>query len=180
LEESDELARAFARGEAWAYEAAYRLHAGVLYAAAYGVLRNREEARECVQDVIARLWHRRPAFTYERGSLRAFLAVCARNEALTRARNAANRERIAERIAPVAALSDHSAGVAEREAVERALRTLTERQREAIVMAYYRGLTHPEIAEMTGEAVGTIKSRLSSALRRLREFFTSQEARTNV
>lgn len=178
LRSDDELASAFARGEAWAYEAAYRLHGDALYAAAYGVLRNPSDAQDCVHDVMARLWQRRHVFTPERGSLRAFLAVCARNEALTRARNAGTRERILTRVAPAppAASHDHSGEIAERDAVERALRTLTGKQRETIEMAYYQCLTHPEIAERTGEPVGTVKSRLSGALRRLRESFVAQES----
>jgi RNA polymerase sigma-70 factor (ECF subfamily) len=176
----DELARAFAAGESWAYEAAYTLHRDTLYAAAWSVLRDGGDAQDCVHDVMARLWRRRSAFTFERGSLRAFLAVCVRNEALTRARNAGNRERIALRLMPAAVAGDHSAGVAEREAVERALRALTDKQRETIVMAYYQGMTHPEIADRTGEPIGTVKSRLSGALRRLREFFIAEEQSSNV
>lgn len=174
---AEELARAFARGEAWAYEAAYRLHGDALYAAAMSVLRDAPDAQDCVHDVMARLWQRRHTFTPERGSLRAFLAVCARNEALTRSRNAGTRERILTRVvAPAAPSPDHSDVVAERESIERALSALTERQRETIQMAYYQCLTHFEIAERTGEPVGTVKSRLSGALRRLREFFAAQES----
>ena len=173
----DELALAFARGEAWAFETAYRMHGDALYAAARGVLHNASDAQDCVHDVMARLWQRRHTFTPERGSLRAFLAVCARNEALTRARNAGTRERILTRtFTPPAPSPDHGDEIAERESVERALHALTEKQRETIEMAYYQGLTHPEIAERTGEPVGTVKSRLSGALRRLREFFAAEES----
>lgn len=174
---ADELARAFARGEAWAYEAAYRIHGDALYAAARGVLHDASDAQDCVHDVMTRLWQRRHTFTPERGSLRAFLAVCARNEALTRARNAGTRERILTRfVAPAPPTRDHGDEVAERESIARALSTLTERQRETIEMAYYQCLTHPEIAERTGEPVGTVKSRLSGALRRLREYFATEES----
>jgi RNA polymerase sigma-70 factor, ECF subfamily len=173
----DELTLAFSRGEAWAYEAAYRLHGDALYAAARGVLRDTSDAQDCVHDVMARLWQRRSAFTPERGSLRAFLAVCARNEALTRVRNASTRERILSRVVPeVPAPRDYGDELAERESVERALSALTEKQRETIQMAYYQCLTHPEIAQRTGEPVGTIKSRLSVALRRMREFFAAEES----
>jgi RNA polymerase sigma-70 factor (ECF subfamily) len=174
---ADELARAFARGEAWAYEAAYRIHGDALYAAAYGVLHDASDAQDCVHDVMARLWQRRHVFTPERGSLRAFLAVCSRNEALTRARNAGARERILTRaLVPSPASRDHGDDVAERESVERALSSLTDKQRVMIELAYYQCLTHPEIAERTGEPVGTVKSRLSGALRRLREYFSAEES----
>lgn len=173
---ADELARAFARGEAWAYEAAYRIHGDALYAAAKSVLRDPSDAQDCVHDVMTRLWQRRHTFTPERGSLRAFLAVCARNEALTRARNAGARERILTRVVtPAAPSRDHGDDVVERESMERALSELTERQQETIRMAYYQCLTHVEIAERTGEPVGTVKSRLSGSLRRLREYFSAED-----
>lgn len=174
----DELARAFARGEAWAFEAAYRIHGDALYAAAWGVLHDASDSQDCVHDVMTRLWQRRHVFTPERGSLRAFLAVCARNEALTRVRNAGTRERILTQQlhAPAAPVRDHGDAFAERESVERALNALTDKQRETIEMAYYQCLTHPEIADKTGEPIGTVKSRLSGALRRLREYFAAEES----
>jgi RNA polymerase sigma-70 factor (ECF subfamily) len=174
---ADELARAFARGEAWAYEAAYRIHGDALFAAARRVLNDASDAQDCVHDVMVRLWQRRHVFTPERGSLRAFLAVCARNEALTRARNTGTRERILARsLVPAPPAPDHGEDVVERESVGRALNALTDKQRETIEMAYYQCLTHPEIAERTGEPVGTVKSRLSGALRRLREHFAAEES----
>lgn len=174
---ADELALAFSRGEAWAYEAAYRIHGDALYAAAYGILHDAPDAQDCVHDVMVRLWQRRHVFTPERGSLRAFLAVCARNEALTRARNTGTRERILTRAAaPAASARDHGDDVAERESMERALGALTGKQRDTIEMAYYQCLTHPEIAERTGEPLGTVKSRLAGALRRLREYFSAEES----
>lgn len=174
---ADELALAFSRGEAWAYEAVYRIHGDALLAAARSVLHDASDAQDCVHDVMVRLWKRRNVFTPERGSLRAFLAVCARNEALTRARNAGTRDRILTRsLVPPAPSPDHGADVAERVSVGRALDALTDKQRETIEMAYYQCLTHPEIAERTGEPVGTVKSRLSGALRRLREHFTAEES----
>jgi len=174
---ADELALAFARGEAWAYEAAYRIHGDALYAAANGVLRDASDAQDCVHDVMTRLWQRRHDFTPARGSLRAFLAVCARNEALTRARNAGTRERILTQSFVAAQPSkDHSDDVVERESVGRALGSLSDKQRETIELAYYRCLTHSEIAERTGEPVGTVKSRLSSALRSLRAYFAAEES----
>ncbi|MBV8722386.1 MAG: sigma-70 family RNA polymerase sigma factor [Candidatus Eremiobacteraeota bacterium] len=176
MDESRELAEAFASGEAWAYEAAYRMHAGLLQAAARSVLRDRDEAQDCVHDVLTRLWQRGNAYRIERGSLRAFLAVCVRNEALSRARTSSHRANIAQRLPPVPDEPDPSDAIAERETVGNALRSLNEKERGTLEMAYYEGLTHEQIAQRTGEPVGTIKSRLSSALRRLRAYFAQPES----
>lgn len=163
--------------EPWAYEAAFRLHRRVLQSAAYAVLRNAEDAEDCVADVMTRLWQRERIFREERGSLRAFLAVCVRNEALSRVRKSTNRERIAQTLRDTLALPDPTDRVAERASVERALLALDHKQRIAVDLAYYRHFTHEEIASELGEPVGTIKSRLSTALRRLREQFAKEEAR---
>jgi RNA polymerase sigma-70 factor (ECF subfamily) len=176
LEESPELALAFASGESWAYEAAYRLHGAILRAAARSVLRDENDAEDCVHDVLTRLWQRGNAYRVERGSLRAFLAVCVRNEAVGRARTASNRRQIDERLPKPAHESDPSQAVVDRTALDRAFGVLGEKERGTLTMAYYEGLTHEQIAEKTGEPVGTIKSRLSGALRRLRVYFATPES----
>lgn len=146
-----------------------------LYGVAFGVLRIAQDAQDCVHNVMLRLWRDGDAFRVERGSLRAFLAVCARNEALSRARTARNRDRIARSFREPAEQDDVGESVTTRESVRVALQSLTESQRRAIDLAYYTGLTHEQIAAELGEPVGTIKSRLSAALRRLRGDFVRQE-----
>ena len=169
-----EIARGFAAQEAWAYDAAYRAHGRVLYGAARNVLQSAQEAEDCVHDVLLRLW-RRDGFAAERGSLRAFLAVSVRNEALSRLRKRANRERIDRSVERSGNEPDVGDSVVERETVRAALDALNDKQRQCVELAYYRHLTHEQIASDLGEPVGTIKSRLASALRSLRERFTSEE-----
>jgi RNA polymerase sigma-70 factor, ECF subfamily len=171
-----ELSRGFAAREGWAYEAAYRLHGRTLYAAAFGVLRVAQDAQDCVHDVLLRLWQRGGDFRIERGSLVAFLAVCVRNEALSRLRKRGNRERIEQTATPSAAGADVGNAVADRASVDAALRRLNDKERRTVSLAYYRHLTHAEIAAELREPVGTVKSRLSSALRNLRAAFPREES----
>lgn len=175
-EEDPELSRAFAAREAWAYEAAYRLHGRTLYAAAFNVLRAAHDAQDCVHDVLLRLWQRGDDFRIERGSLVAFLAVCVRNEALSRLRKRGNRERIAQTVMSSAASGDPGDAVADRASIDAALRGLSDKERRTVGLAYYRHLTHTEIAAELREPVGTVKSRLSSALRNLRAAFPREES----
>lgn len=176
MDEERELARAFAAREAWAYDGAYRVHARVLYAAAFGILLDAQEAQDCVHDVMLRLWQRGSGYRAERGALRAFLAVSVRNEALSRLRKSRNRARIAARAAePIREEADIGERVVQRESVKRAIETLDEKQRRSIELAYFDHLTHDEIAGALGEPIGTIKSRISSALRKLREIFKTEE-----
>ena len=176
MDDDAELARAFVAREAWAYEAAYRMHGKVLYAAALGVLRDAQDAQDCVHDVLVRLWQRGNDFMRERGSLRAFLAVCVRNEALSRLRVARNRERIAASIPEPSDEPDVGEQVVQRVAIRGALETLDPKQRTIIELAYYTHLTHEQIAAKLKEPVGTVKSRLSAALRKLRERFTEESS----
>lgn len=174
MHEEPEVADAFIAHQAWAYEAAYRVHGRVLHAAAMQVLRNEHDAEDCVHDVLVRLWRERDAYRPARGSLRAFLAVCVRNEALWRLRKARNRLRIERSLEPSPDHPDIAGGVVQSESVRRAFGELTEKQQQAIKLAYFGYMTHEEIAGRLGEPIGTIKSRLSSSLRRLREVLTAE------
>jgi RNA polymerase sigma-70 factor, ECF subfamily len=169
------LARAFVNREAWAYDAAYKAHGNVLYSAALQVLHDPHEAADCVHDVLLRLWRRGDAYRLERGSLRAFLAVCARNEALSRSRKSKTRNRLVQTLDRPSDTADIAVGVADRESIRRALEVLPAKQREAIELAYMRQMTREEMASALGEPTGTVKSRLSSALRKLREVLAPGE-----
>jgi RNA polymerase sigma-70 factor, ECF subfamily len=180
LDADAELARAFVARQEWAHEAAYRVHGRVLYAAAYSVLRDANEAQDCVQDVLLRLWRDASVYRVERGSLRAFLAVCVRNEALSRLRKSLNRERIERTLQPPDDVEDIASGVAREDSIGRALAALNEEQRRAVALSYFGHLTHQEIAGRLGEPVGTVKSRLSAALRRLRAELGPQQETNDV
>jgi RNA polymerase sigma-70 factor, ECF subfamily len=167
--EDGALAAGFAAHEGWAFGEAYRRYASLLYSAAYNVLGNADEAQDCVGDAIARLWRSRNPYSSERGSLRSFLVVCVRNEAISRRRRQHRRARMEERLAGMApdraelTLPDPI----ERDRVRRALLALPAEQRLAIGLAYYGGKTQSEIAAELQEPLGTIKSRVKLGLRKL-------------
>jgi len=146
----------------------YSLHADVCFSVALHVLRNPDDAEDCVHDVFVRVWQRRDAYNPERGSLRSFLIACVRNEALGRRRSEERHRAIEERQASREGsveieIVDH----VEAARVHRALEALPPEQRKALELAYFKGLTHREIAESLGEPLGTVKSRLALALQRM-------------
>ncbi|HLI95821.1 MAG TPA: sigma-70 family RNA polymerase sigma factor [Candidatus Baltobacteraceae bacterium] len=160
---------AFVAREPWAFEAAYDAYRKQLYGAAFFVLRERSESEDCVHDVLVRVWRNEHAYSPVRGALRAFLVVCVRNEALSRRRRDANRRRIEHtQLHAVNAVESAEEPNAERIDVQHALERLNEPQRQAVRLAYYDGLTHEEIAQRLAQPLGTVKSRLSNALRTLR------------
>ncbi len=165
----EDLAVAFAAHERWAFAQAYRQYASLLYSAAYNVLRNGEEAQDCVGDAVARLWRAPHAYSSARGSLQSFLVVCVRNEAISRRRRQDRRLRLERRLAVMSPEHDEIrlADPVERNRVRLALLELAPEQRAPLTLAYYQGMTHTEIAAELKEPLGTIKSRIKLGLGKL-------------
>lgn len=160
------LARAFERRDAAAYESAYQRFGARLYGAALRVLGDRESASECVHDVFLQLW-RRGGYVARRGRLEAFLLVCVRNRALMTVRGRARGSSALKKLdAPVQYSVETD--VLERARIDRALSRLTSGQAEVVELAYYRGFTLAEVATELAIPIGTVKTRLSAALRALR------------
>jgi RNA polymerase sigma-70 factor (ECF subfamily) len=151
-----------------AFEAAYREHAPRLRAVAYAVLGDREAAQDAVHGALVRVWSA-GAYRPERGALLPFLIACVRREALDAGR-AARRRRLREvRAAGDPVMPDATAALdpVETRRIARALDALPSAQRDVIVRAYYGHRTLAEIAREGDLPLGTVKSRLSQALRRL-------------
>jgi RNA polymerase sigma-70 factor (ECF subfamily) len=157
----------FARRDAAAYDAAYRLFGARMQATALRLLRDREAAGECVHDVFLHLWRRATAYAAARGSLEAFLVTCVRNRALTVLRDGSRGQLATSRLdAP----EEYVLGgdPIERARIARALSQLSEGQAGVVKLAYYRDMTLSEVAAELAIPIGTVKGRLSSALRALR------------
>ncbi|HZO93951.1 MAG TPA: RNA polymerase sigma factor [Candidatus Baltobacteraceae bacterium] len=155
--------------EGTGFEHAYRAHAARLRSVAYHVLHDRDAAEDAVHGALLRVWS---AGTYraERGPLLPFLIACVRREALDAVRGTARR-RVRETSAAAAAepFVDPTAALdpVEAQRVRRALGVLSPEQRNVIERAYYGERTLAEIAQELAIPIGTVKSRLAAALRRL-------------
>ncbi len=167
--------RAIARGDEHALAALYDAHAAALLAIAQRILRDRNDAEDLVHDLFVEVWHRASAYDASRGSVRSWLLVRLRSRAIDRLRSQATRRRLlTERVDGATATADSTSAeevVAqgqEKRTVSVALEALTPRQREAVELAYFQGLTAAEIAARIDVPTGTVKSRLASALAALR------------
>jgi RNA polymerase sigma-70 factor (ECF subfamily) len=153
-------------------------HERSVHAAAMRVLGNPALAQDVVQDVFLRVWRRPASFDPRRGDIGTYLRLMARSRAvdLWRERQAAGRAsdrlklvvsadepRVDE--SPVALLEREDT----RETVREALRRLPDPQREALVLAYWGGLTADQIARRERVPLGTAKSRIRLGLARLRQ-----------
>jgi RNA polymerase sigma-70 factor, ECF subfamily len=150
----------------------------------HGVVSRMLESPDDVEDVVEeafwQAWRQAERFAPERGSVQTWLLTIARSRALDRLRA---RRRLREDPLVDAAEADTSAPppaapsdpLADAEHAERsqlvraALADLPTEQREALELGYFGGLSQSEIAEQTGQPLGTIKTRMRLALQKLRE-----------
>jgi len=146
----------------------YRTYERFFVSVASGVLRDAGEARECVHEVLLRLLRTPERFDSRRGTLKSFLTVSVRNEALSRVRRKTREAARSQMFEAETIHEDDSIASARRSDVSSALRILAPDQRNVILLAYYGRYTHEEIADRLKQPLGTVKSRLSTALRRLR------------
>jgi RNA polymerase sigma-70 factor, ECF subfamily len=149
-----------------ALAAFYDRYAGFALAVAMRILRDRQEAEEAVQDVFWQIWTGRVRYDPLRGRFRTWVFTIARSRALDQLRRR-DPARPAEREASGESVSIPEDGELQN-SFARLLDRLNQEQREALVLAFYEGLTHGEIAERLGEPLGTVKSRIRRGLLELR------------
>jgi RNA polymerase sigma-70 factor, ECF subfamily len=174
----DVLARLLAqvaRGDEQAFAELYRRLAAAVFGLVSKVVRNPAQSEEVTQEVFVELWRTAPRFDPARGTARSWIMTCAHRRAVDRVRSAesaARRDDLAGRRdqgRPYDEVVEQVESSLEREHVRRGLQALTALQREAVVLAYYGGHTHREIAELLGVPQGTVKTRLRDGLIRLRD-----------
>lgn len=174
------LARICQRDEA-ALSLLYTRYADVVYGLSMRIVHQVEVAEEIVQETFLRVWRSAHTFQGDPSGFRSWLFRIARNLSLDQLRRQAARPRTVTISpeptgdhAPLDTLADETCDVAAqatarclRDQVRRALLTLPPEQRHVLELAYFGGLTHREIAETTGEPLGTIKTRLRLGLQKL-------------
>jgi RNA polymerase sigma-70 factor, ECF subfamily len=164
-----------ARGDESAFSALYDLLSPYVFGLVRRVLRNPAHAEEVSQEVFVELWRQATRFDPTRGTVRSWVLTLAHRRAVDRVRAeqaAADRERRAaagNASPPYDEVVEEVAATLEQEQVRRCLGTLTELQREAVTLAYYRGYNYREVAELLGANLATIKTRMRDGLIRLRD-----------
>jgi RNA polymerase sigma-70 factor, ECF subfamily len=164
--------------DAEGFRSAYARHHRGVYAAAFRILGDVQLAQDVVQDVFLRFWRRPNAYDAGRGELGSYLRMMARSRALDVWREGQALGRASDRL-KVAVAQAEPRDEAERPVVQAerreqgaqvrdAVRRLPDAQREAVVMAYWGGLTADEIARRIEVPLGTAKSRIRLGLEKLR------------
>jgi RNA polymerase sigma-70 factor (ECF subfamily) len=162
-----------ATGDQSAFAAMYDELSPMVFGIAKRVVRDETHAQEITQEVFVDVWRLAGRFDASKGNVRSWAATIAHRRAVDRVRSEqAHRERNrADALVGQPATSGPDELAVDREAKRRAvtaLRQLSDPQREALELAYYGGLTHVEIADHLGIALGTAKTRIRDGLLRLR------------
>ena len=142
-----------------------------VYSLGLRLLGTREAAEELTQDVFLTAWRKAARFDPARGRLSTWLMTIAHNLAVDRLRRETGVSRptlVFVDEVPDAPGVDEESAMMERDAALRALASLSDAERRLLARAYFRGLTAREIAEADGIPLGTVKTRLRSALIKVR------------
>jgi RNA polymerase sigma-70 factor (ECF subfamily) len=169
-----DLSDRLAKGDRAALDALFKRFAGLALAAALRVLRSRAEAEEVVQDAFLEAWRKAEHYQPERASFDVWIVTIARSRALDRLRTRESQARTAEAAgttdtAPAPATDELLESRRLAHTLQLSVAQLPVDQRETLELAYRQGLSQSEIAARTGTPLGTVKTRMRLATRRLAE-----------
>ncbi|NBB87481.1 MAG: sigma-70 family RNA polymerase sigma factor [Bacteroidetes bacterium] len=174
--------RRIQEGDTEALRNLYRTYKDLLFGLILKILKDREEAEDCLQEVFTQAWERADRFDAERGTPYGFLVTMARNKAIDRTRskvfkNKQRQDQVIDDFTLVPTSKGHNpAEHAEQsdraDQLRAALQEIPENQRYVLRLAYFGGMTQSEIAKETGIPLGTVKYRTRQGMMKLRELLS--------
>ena len=171
--DDNQLVKRVAQGDERAFLTLYDCYVGRVHALTLRILGDPMLAEEATQDTFLKLWSRAHMYLAERGSLLLWLLTIARRTALDRLRLERRRPTLSDSNDPTEVLQTTPNGDSLPEenrwrSMHFAVQALSPEHRQVIELAYYQGLSQGEIAEVLGWPLGTVKTRLRTAMERLR------------
>ncbi len=172
-----QLLRRIAEQDAAALTELYAQTATSFFSFAMRMLNNAHDAEEVIQDVFVQIWNKAPSFDPAIGLPFHWAMSIVRNRCIDRLRSRQRHSRVmvemedyakSEPVVGTPAL-DALLATNERETVRAALIHLPQEQKQAIEMAFFGGLSHPEIAAELSEPLGTVKARIRRGMLKLRD-----------
>ncbi|MBB3050570.1 RNA polymerase sigma-70 factor (ECF subfamily) [Prauserella isguenensis] len=164
-----------AKGDEAAFEQLYEMIARPVFGLVRRLLRDAAQSEEVTQEVLVEVWRTATHYWPDKGSAMTWVLTLAHRRAVDRVRaeqSAADREAKVGSRSGAPAFDEVSESVLsrlEQRQVRRCMSTLTELQRESVLLTYYRGYTYREAAELVGSPTATVKTRLRDGLIRLRD-----------
>ncbi len=176
-----ELVAAVASGSSEALARLYDRHAGTVFALARRVVSLVEDAEEVVQDVFSQVWRDASRYEAGRATVAGWIVMLTRARAIDRLRTRKARPDLGgvePAAAPPLVSTDRNPEqvtltAEDVRSVRGALTVLPDSQRSLLELAYYEGMTHAEIAERTGVPLGTVKTRIRTAMLTLKGVLSS-------
>ena len=173
----EQLIAQVARGDTAAYETLYDRYCSTVMGLALKITGDRSLAEEVVQETFWRVWRKADLFQTQRGAFTSWFFGITRNVSIdllrrqkTQIQPVEETEQIIEQAVDPSMNVPEAAWLREKhQQMRAAIATLPKEQRSVIEMAYFRGLTRQEIAQATGDPLGTIHTRARLALQKLRE-----------
>ncbi|PZV12165.1 MAG: RNA polymerase [Pseudanabaena sp.] len=151
-------------------------YARVIYTIAYKILNSAEESEEIVLDVFNQVWRIAKNYNFQKGRVDTWLFMMTRSRALDRLRTYTRFDKAVEASEDALTMRSHTDSPEEdvlmkerRLYVKACLGELPDEQSRVIELAYFKGLSHSEIASQTGISLGTVKTRIRLGLKKLRE-----------
>ncbi|SFT94965.1 RNA polymerase sigma-70 factor, ECF subfamily [Actinopolyspora lacussalsi subsp. righensis] len=173
--DTEALLAEVAKGDEQAFERLYDLIAGSVFGLVQRVVRDTAQSEEVAQEVLVEVWRSATHYSAGKGSVLTWVLTLAHRRAVDRVRSAqaaTDRESRAgsrEQGRPFDEVSETVASRWEQQQVRKCLSTLTEIQRESVMLTYYRGYTYREAAGLLSTPASTLKTRLRDGLIRLRD-----------
>lgn len=174
----EEWLKATSGGDQQAFQSLYEATSPHLYALLMRILRNPDGAQDALQDAYVKIWQKAATYTPDRGAPLTWLLSIARYRALDMLRRRRPEVAMPDEPDVAATLMEDEAALSPAEenenlqsldAVQTCLSTLSSEQRQSVLLAYYDGLTHPELAQRLDAPMGTVKSWIRRGLSRLRQ-----------
>lgn len=158
------------KGDQAAMAELFDRHGRAVFSVAVHILKDDGHAEDVVQEIFFQIWQNSDSFVQTLGSLRAWLVAIARNRSIDVLRRRKPTDPVEKVILAsrcnLASEAEHNAMI---EKVLKAMKELPEAQQEAMNLAFFEDLSHAEVAQRTGEPLGTIKTRIRLALIALRK-----------
>jgi RNA polymerase sigma-70 factor (ECF subfamily) len=179
--DDETLLRLIARAHPDALSELYDRYGRLVFSVAYNATTDSNLAEEITQDTFLRVWQRAESYHAQTGKVASWLASIARHRAIDlyrrrQARSEAHTHALEDM--PDFELVDETLDVEasveveqSRQQVRWALSQLPDEQRQALALAYFRGLAQEQIAQALNLPLGTVKTRIRLGMQKLRQFF---------
>ena len=182
------LIKSIARAQAEALSELYDRYNRLVFSVAFAILGDHATADEVTLDVFVRVWRNAGSYRPELGKVSTWLVAITRHHAVDVLRWHNSRpDSNSQHWEDIFVVGNHATREPEekteqtlqRENIRKAVAQLPEDQRQALVLAYFRGYTHEQIAENLKQPLGTIKTRIRLAMQKLRQFLEGERSDTS-